>query len=49
MGVIVSSKITKSGAQVSGDTAHIVVVRTNPGYQPNPGHAGTGIVEAQVC
>jgi hypothetical protein len=49
MGVIVSSKITKSGSQISGDTVHIVVVKTNPGYQPNPGHAGTGTVEAQVC
>ena len=49
MGVIVSSKITKSGATISGDTVHIVIVKTNPGYQPNPGHAGTGTVEAQVC
>jgi hypothetical protein len=49
MGVIVSSKITKSGSQISGNTVHIVVVKTNPGYQPNPGHAGTGTVEAQVC
>jgi hypothetical protein len=49
MGVIVSSKITKSGSQISGDTVHIVVVKTNPGYQPNPGHVGTGTVEAQVC
>jgi hypothetical protein len=49
MGVIVSSRITKSGPQISGDTVHIVVVKTNPGYQPNPGHAGAGTVEAQVC
>jgi hypothetical protein len=49
MGVIVSSKVTKSGSQISGDTVHIVVVKTNPGYKPNPGHAGTGTVEAQVC
>lgn len=49
MGVIVSSTITKSGSQISGDTPHIVVVKTDPGYQPNPGHAGTGTVVAQVC
>jgi hypothetical protein len=49
MGVIVASKIAKSGSQISGDTVHIVVVKTNSGYQPNPGHAGTGTVEAQVC
>jgi hypothetical protein len=49
MGVIVSSTITKSGSKISGDTAHIVVVKTDPGYQPNPGHPGTGTVEAQFC
>jgi hypothetical protein len=49
MGVIVSSSIGKSGNQISGDTAHIVVVQTNPGYGPDPGHAGTGTVVAQFC
>jgi hypothetical protein len=49
MGVIVSSTITKSGSTISGDIQHIVIVATNPGYAPNPGHAGTGTVVAQVC
>lgn len=49
MGVIVSSSITKTGSQVTGNIAHIVIVRTNPGYQANPGHAGTGTVVAQFC
>jgi len=49
MAVIVSSSISKSGSTISGNTVHIVVVRTNPGYQANPGHAGTGTVVAQVC
>lgn len=49
MAVIVSSSISKSGSTISGDTVHIVIVKTNPGYQPNPGHAGTGTVVAQVC
>jgi hypothetical protein len=49
MGVIVTSKTTKSGSQISGNTVHIVVVRTNPGYEPNPGHPGTGTVVALVC
>jgi hypothetical protein len=49
MGVIVSSTITKSGSQISGNTQHIVVVKVDPGYQPNPGHPGTGTVEAQFC
>jgi hypothetical protein len=25
------------------------VVKTNPGYAPNPSHAGTGTVVAQIC
>jgi hypothetical protein len=49
MGVIVSSSITKSGSTISGDTPHIVVVKTDAGYAPNPGHAGTGTVVAQFC
>ena len=49
MAVIVSSSIGQSGSTISGDTAHIVIVKTNSGYQPNPGHAGTGTVIATVC
>ncbi len=49
MGVIVASHITKSGSTISGDIVHIIVVRTDPGYQPDPGHPGTGTVIAQVC
>jgi uncharacterized repeat protein (TIGR01451 family) len=49
MAVIVSSSISKSGPTISGDTVHIVLVQTNPGYAPNPGHAGTGTVVAQLC
>jgi hypothetical protein len=49
MGVIVTSHAAKSGSRISGNTVHIVVVRVDPGYQPNPGHAGTGTVVIQVC
>jgi hypothetical protein len=49
MGVIVASSITKHGSKISGNTLHIVVVTTNPGYKPNPGHTGTGTVVALVC
>jgi hypothetical protein len=49
MAVIVASSYAKSGSTISGNTVHIVIVKTNAGYQPNPGHAGTGTVEAQVC
>jgi hypothetical protein len=41
--------VSKSGSQISGNTTHVVLVHTNPGYQPNPGHAGTGTVIATIC
>jgi len=49
MGVIVTSSSSRSDSQISGDTVHMVVVRTNPGYAPAVGHAGTGVVVAQIC
>jgi uncharacterized repeat protein (TIGR01451 family) len=47
--VIVSSSITKSGSTIHGNTVHMVIVMTNPGYAPDPGHPGTGQVVAQIC
>jgi hypothetical protein len=49
MAVIVSSRITKRGSTISGNIVHIVVVRTNAGYGPNPGHPGTGTIVATLC
>ncbi|HEX9547799.1 MAG TPA: hypothetical protein VF942_10700 [Acidimicrobiales bacterium] len=49
MAVIVSSHIAKKGPVISGDIVHIVLVRTNPGYGPNPGHPGTGTIVGQLC
>jgi hypothetical protein len=49
MAVLVASSVGKSGSTISGDIDRIVVVRTDPGYAPNPGHAGTGTVIAEVC
>jgi hypothetical protein len=49
IGVIVTSSTSKSGSQISGDTVHMVVVETDPGYSNNPGHPGTGTVVAQIC
>jgi folate-dependent phosphoribosylglycinamide formyltransferase PurN len=49
MAVIVTSSAAKSGAAISGNTVHIVIVKTNAGYAPDPGHAGTGTVISQVC
>ncbi|HYW71873.1 MAG TPA: carboxypeptidase regulatory-like domain-containing protein [Pyrinomonadaceae bacterium] len=47
--VIVSSSITKKGSQISGNNYKLVVVRTDPGYGPDPGHAGTGTVVSVIC
>jgi M6 family metalloprotease-like protein len=49
MGVIVTSKVTKSGSTISGNFAEIVVVLTDPGYAPGPGHSGTGRIVATFC
>jgi hypothetical protein len=49
MEVIVSSAVSKSGSTIAGNTPHLVVVKTNGGYAPNPGHAGTGTVIAPIC
>jgi hypothetical protein len=34
---------------ISGNIPKMAIVQTNPGYGPNPGHAGTGTVVAIVC
>ena len=47
--MIVSTHITKSGPVISGDITEIVLVQVNPGYGPNPGHAGTGTIVGVVC
>ena len=49
MAVIVSSRTAKSGSTISGNIVHVVLVDTNPGYKPNPGHSGTGTIVAQLC
>ncbi|HEX9095549.1 MAG TPA: hypothetical protein VF990_05540, partial [Candidatus Dormibacteraeota bacterium] len=49
MAVIVTSSSQQSGSKISGDIVEIVIVKTDPGYEPNPGHAGTGTVLAALC
>ena len=43
MGVIVSSSIGRSGSSFTGDTAHLVVVRTGSDW-----HDGTGTIVASL-
>jgi hypothetical protein len=49
MAVLVSSSVSKSGPNISGNTAGVVLIQTNPGYGPDPGTAGTGTVTAVLC
>jgi hypothetical protein len=48
LAVIVTSSADRSGATLTGNVATIVVVRTDAGYGPDPGHDGTGTVVAVV-
>ena len=47
--VVVPSNVTKSGPTLSGDAKKLVIVKTEPGYQSNSGHPGTGTVVGTVC
>jgi hypothetical protein len=49
MAIIVASNVKQSGSSISGDILHVVIVKTNPGYQGNPGHAGAGTIVSVVC
>jgi hypothetical protein len=49
MGVIVANAVNKSGSTINGNWARVVVVQTDPGYEPNPGHPGTGTIAANFC
>ena len=47
--VIVSSSVLKFGPIDLGNIAHVVVVKTDPGYAADPSHAGTGTVVGTIC
>ena len=49
MGVVVASSVSKSGNAINGNWAKIVVVKTDAGYSPSPGHPGTGTIVATFC
>jgi hypothetical protein len=49
MGVVVASSVTKAGSNLTGTWGKIVVVKTNPGYSPSPGHPGTGTIVGTFC
>jgi len=49
MGVIVASGVDKSGSTINGTWGKVVVVKTDTGYDSNPGHPGTGTIVATFC
>jgi hypothetical protein len=49
MGVVVTSQVNKLGSTSFGSYTHIVVVRINPGYAPNPSGMGTGTILGTFC
>ncbi|MCB7135811.1 PKD domain-containing protein [Cellulosimicrobium marinum] len=49
MAVVVTADPVKKGSVTTGTVEKVVVVRTDPGYQGNPGHPGTGQVVATLC
>jgi hypothetical protein len=49
MGVLVAGAVTKTGTTIDGTWNKIVVVKTDPGYSPSPGHPGTGKIVATFC
>lgn len=49
MGVLVANSAGQSGSIIGGNAVSIVVVKTDAGYSPDPGHAGTGAIVATYC
>jgi hypothetical protein len=42
--MIVATTVNKAGPVVFGDDVHIIIVKTGPGYLPDPGHLDTGVI-----
>jgi len=49
MSVILTSASSQTNSLITGNAVHMVVVQTNADYAPAVGHAGTGLVVAQIC
>jgi hypothetical protein len=49
MAVVVSSGVVTNGSVISGDVVHIVIVKTDPGYGPQPSQPGAGTIVAVFC
>jgi hypothetical protein len=47
--VLVTSSAAKSGSMILGNSPNLAVIKTDAGYGPDPGHAGTGTVMSVGC
>lgn len=47
--VLVSSSMAKHGSTIDGNSIHIALVRTDPGYGPTTDQSGTGAVVFMIC
>ena len=48
MAVVVTSSVTKSGSKITGNTVHMVIVRTSSGHRHDDDRDGTGTVVGSV-
>ena len=46
MCVLVADMVVQSGSTITGDVIGAVLVNTDPGYEGDPGHPGTGMIVA---
>jgi hypothetical protein len=49
VGIIVTNNVIKSGPDLTGGIQQIIIVHSDGGYGPNPGHDGNGPVTSIVC
>jgi hypothetical protein len=49
MAVTVATAVVKHGPRIEGDSAQVVVIKTDSAYGPDPGLGGTGTVVAVLC
>jgi hypothetical protein len=49
MAVIVTDHVQRVGDIVGGVIRKIILVKTDPGYQPDASHAGTGTILGTLC
>lgn len=49
MAVGMTNAVSETGFAAAGDTTAVVIVKTDPGYGPDPSRTGTGTVVAVLC